>query len=57
MILDKAGQKGTGLWTAVSSLELGCPAPTISEAVFARSMSTLKDQRVLASDLVIWSCA
>ncbi len=52
VILDKAGQKGTGLWTAVSSLELGCPAPTISEAVFARSMSTLKDQRVLASALL-----
>ncbi|CAI3798841.1 NADP-dependent phosphogluconate dehydrogenase [Rheinheimera sp. MM224] len=52
VILDKAGQKGTGLWTAVSSLELGCPAPTISEAVFARSMSTLKDQRVLASTLL-----
>lgn len=52
MILDKAGQKGTGLWTAVSSLELGCPAPTIAEAVYARSISTLKDQRVQASRLL-----
>lgn len=49
VILDKAGQKGTGLWTAVSSLELGCPAPTIAEAVYARSISTLKEQRVAAS--------
>ncbi len=52
VILDKAGQKGTGLWTAVSSLELGCPAPTIAEAVFARSISTLKEQRVAASTLL-----
>jgi 6-phosphogluconate dehydrogenase len=52
VILDKAGQKGTGLWTAVSSLELGCPAPTIAEAVFARSISTLKEQRVTASTLL-----
>ena len=52
VILDKAGQKGTGLWTAVSSLELGCPAPTIAEAVYARSISTLKDQRVAASTVL-----
>ena len=52
IILDKAGQKGTGLWTAVSSLELGCPAPTIAEAVYARSLSTLKDQRVQAARLL-----
>ena len=52
VILDKAGQKGTGLWTAVSSLELGCPSPTIAEAVYARSISTLKDQRVAASTLL-----
>lgn len=49
IILDKAGQKGTGLWTAVSSLEIGCPTPTISQAVYARSLSTLKDERVNAS--------
>ncbi|MCH1924506.1 NADP-dependent phosphogluconate dehydrogenase [Shewanella sp. C32] len=45
IILDKAGQKGTGLWTAVSSLQLGCPASTIAEAVYARSMSTQKTLR------------
>ncbi|QUJ67925.1 NADP-dependent phosphogluconate dehydrogenase [Photobacterium sp. GJ3] len=45
MILDKAGQKGTGLWTAVNSLEVGSPAPTIAQAVFARAMSGLKSQR------------
>ncbi|WP_371379278.1 NADP-dependent phosphogluconate dehydrogenase [Thalassotalea aquiviva] len=49
LILDKAGQKGTGLWTAISSLEMGCPAPTISQAVFARSLSSLKDIRVQAA--------
>ncbi|MDL1897458.1 hypothetical protein FBQ82_14430, partial [Anaerolineae bacterium CFX7] len=52
VILDKAGQKGTGLWTAVSSLELGCPAPTIAEAVYARSLSTLKEQRLQAAQLL-----
>ncbi len=52
LILDKAGQKGTGLWTAVSSLEVGCPAPTISQAVYARSISSFKDIRVQASDLL-----
>ncbi|MDN3651526.1 NADP-dependent phosphogluconate dehydrogenase [Thalassotalea ponticola] len=45
LILDKAGQKGTGLWTAVSSLEVGCPAPTISQAVYARSISSFKELR------------
>ncbi|MGX9461863.1 NADP-dependent phosphogluconate dehydrogenase [Shewanella sp. A14] len=45
MILDKAGQKGTGLWTAVSSLQIGCPAPTIAEAVYARAVSTQKNLR------------
>ncbi|TLU66265.1 NADP-dependent phosphogluconate dehydrogenase [Thalassotalea litorea] len=46
LILDKAGQKGTGLWTAVSSLEVGCPAPTISQAVYARSISSFKELRI-----------
>lgn len=45
LILDQAGQKGTGLWTAVSSLEVGCPAPTISQAVYARSISAFKTLR------------
>ncbi|MFQ6370270.1 NADP-dependent phosphogluconate dehydrogenase [Shewanella sp. YIC-542] len=49
MILDKAGQKGTGLWTAVSSLQMGCPAPTIAEAVYARAMSTQKGLRMQLS--------
>lgn len=52
IILDKAGQKGTGLWTAMSSLELGCPAPTIAQAVYARSLSSLKNIRVEASKIL-----
>lgn len=52
MILDRAGQKGTGLWTAVSALQVGSPAQTITQAVFARSISSLKDERVAASGLL-----
>ncbi|MFT6207574.1 MAG: 6-phosphogluconate dehydrogenase, partial [Colwellia sp.] len=52
LILDKAGQKGTGLWTAMSSLELGTPAPTIAQAVYARSISSFKDLRVQSSSLL-----
>ncbi len=48
-ILDSAGQKGTGRWTSVNALNMGVPAPTIAEAVFARAISGLKDQRVAAS--------
>ena len=48
-ILDSAGQKGTGRWTAVNALDAGVPATTITEAVFARALSALKDQRVAAS--------
>ncbi len=48
VILDRAGQKGTGMWSAIAALELGVPAPTISESVAARSLSSLKDERVLA---------
>lgn len=48
-ILDAAGQKGTGQWTASSALELGIPANAIAEAVFARCMSALKEQRVAAA--------
>ena len=51
LILDKAGQKGTGLWTAMSSLEVGCPAPTIAQAVYARSISSFKELRTQASSL------
>lgn len=52
LILDKAGQKGTGLWTAISSLELGCPTPTITQAVYARSISSFKDFRTQASTVL-----
>ncbi|MGB3727440.1 MAG: NADP-dependent phosphogluconate dehydrogenase [Glaciecola sp.] len=52
VILDKAGQKGTGLWTAVSALQVGSPAQTITQAVFARSLSAFKTQRVQASTVL-----
>jgi 6-phosphogluconate dehydrogenase len=52
VILDKAGQKGTGKWTVQSSLELGVSAPTIAEAVFARIISSIKDERVEASKIL-----
>ena len=48
-ILDTAGQKGTGKWTSISALDMGIPAATIAEAVFARCLSAQKDQRVAAS--------
>jgi len=48
-ILDTAGQKGTGKWTAINALDLGVPVTLIGEAVFARCLSSLKDERVLAS--------
>lgn len=49
VIMDKAGQKGTGLWTAVSALQVGSPAQTITQAVFARSISSFKSERAQAS--------
>ena len=48
-ILDTAGQKGTGKWTAISALDLGMPVTLIGEAVFARCLSALKEERVTAS--------
>ncbi len=48
-ILDAAGQKGTGKWTAIASLDHGTPLTLISEAVFARVLSSLKEERVAAS--------
>lgn len=51
-ILDTAGQKGTGKWTAIDALDLGMPLTLIGEAVFARCLSALKDQRVAASGLL-----
>lgn len=50
-ILDTAGQKGTGTWTAVSALEKGVPLTLIGEAVFARCLSALKDARTTASEV------
>ena len=48
-ILDSAGQKGTGKWTAMNALDLGMPVTLIGEAVFARCLSSLKDERGRAS--------
>ncbi len=51
-ILDTAGQKGTGKWTSQNALDIGIPAPTIAEAVFARCVSGQKEQRVAASKIL-----
>jgi 6-phosphogluconate dehydrogenase len=50
VIMDKAGQKGTGRWTSLAALDLGVPAQTIAEAVFARALSAIKDERLGAAD-------
>jgi len=50
-ILDVAGQKGTGKWTGISALDLGLPVTLIGEAVFARCLSSLKEERVKMSKL------
>lgn len=50
VILDKAGQKGTGKWTAEAAQELGVPIPTIDAALTARLMSAMKEERVVASE-------
>ena len=52
LILDTAGQKGTGKWTGIAALDLGQPLTLIGEAVFARCLSALKDQRVAASKVL-----
>ena len=52
IILDRAGNKGTGKWTSQEALDLGTPLPTITEAVFARYISALKDERVEASKII-----
>lgn len=49
VIMDKAGNKGTGKWTSQSALDLGVPLPLITESVFARFLSTLKEERQTAS--------
>ena len=51
-ILDTAGQKGTGKWTAISALDLGMPVTLIGESVFARCLSALKNERVEASKIL-----
>src|SRR5712671_5505862 len=51
-ILDTAGQKGTGKWTGISALELGTPVTLIGEAVFARCLSAMKEERVTASKIL-----
>jgi len=52
LILDTAGQKGTGKWTAIEALNLGQPLTLIGEAVFARCLSALKEERVAASKVL-----
>ncbi|MBI5281119.1 MAG: decarboxylating NADP(+)-dependent phosphogluconate dehydrogenase [Candidatus Solibacter usitatus] len=51
-ILDTAGQKGTGKWTGMSSLDLGVPVTLIGEAVYARCLSAMKDERVATSKIL-----
>ncbi|RIO59362.1 NADP-dependent phosphogluconate dehydrogenase, partial [Mammaliicoccus sciuri] len=48
-ILDTAGQKGTGKWTSINAVELGIPLTIITESVFARFISSIKEERVNAS--------
>ncbi|MFP4167093.1 MAG: NADP-dependent phosphogluconate dehydrogenase [Opitutales bacterium] len=52
VVLDTAGQKGTGRWTSVNALDMGTPAPTIAEAVFARCLSAVKEERTAASEIL-----
>jgi len=52
IVLDTAGQKGTGKWTSTNALDMGVPAPTVAEAVFARCISAIKDERVAASKIL-----
>jgi 6-phosphogluconate dehydrogenase len=51
-VLDRAGQKGTGKWTGINALELGIPLTLIGEAVFARCLSAIKEERVRASKMI-----
>ena len=52
IVMDAAGQKGTGKWTSVNALDMGVPAPTVAEAVFARCLSAVKEERVTASEIL-----
>ncbi|MCC5023393.1 MAG: NADP-dependent phosphogluconate dehydrogenase [Candidatus Synoicihabitans palmerolidicus] len=52
VVLDTAGQKGTGKWTATNALDMGIAAPTIAESVFSRCLSAVKEERVAASKIL-----
>ncbi len=52
VVLDVAGQKGTGKWTGIEALDLGAPAATITEAVFSRAISAIKDERLAAARIL-----
>ncbi len=52
LIVDNAGQKGTGLWTVESALQMGAPVPTIYAALNARVLSSLRDQRLAAENIL-----
>ena len=52
IVMDTAGQKGTGKWTSVNALDMGVPAPTVSEAVFARCLSAIKEERTAAAKIL-----
>lgn len=56
LILDKAGQKGTGKWTSQTSLDLGIPTPSLSAAVEGRVVSFFKDQRISLSKYLVKNC-
>lgn len=51
-IMDSAGQKGTGKWTAINALDLGMPVTLIAEAVLSRCLSSIKDERTRASKVL-----
>lgn len=53
VILDRAGNKGTGKWTSKSALDLGVPLPLITESVFARYISAMKEERIEASKILV----
>ena len=52
IVLDTAGQKGTGKWTSVNALDMGVAAPTVAEAVFSRCLSAIKEERLSAAEIL-----
>ena len=52
IVLDTAGQKGTGKWTSVNALNMGVAAPTVAEAVFSRCLSAIKEERLAAAEIL-----